>query len=138
MNSRAHALSAAESISQDRVIEWHLKNGGHNGRLAGHALRLLHEAVELCVNAGASEEEIHRRVAMEADKARSRSEFSETVEFAKVRDELADISFLVDVVAHHTGSTNIEAERMAKLNILHQRAWEADADGVLWRPGFCP
>lgn len=124
--------------TQVEVVKWHLGNGGHNGRLAGHALRLLNEAVELCVTAGASADEIGYRVAGEIAKAAARGEFDKPVTFEGVRKELVDVQFLGDVIAAHTGGTDLEAERTEKLSILHKRAWEADADGVLWRPGFTP
>lgn len=121
-----------------RVLKWHTDNGGHNGRLAGHALRLLHEAVELCVAAGSDRTEIEFRVGCELDKAERKAEFSIPVTLAIIREELADVSFLVDVLAHRTGNVDLAAERQQKLDVLDQRAWEADDDGVLWRPGYRP
>lgn len=124
--------------TQADVVRWHVANGGNNGRLAGHALRLLNEAVELCVTAGASADEIGSRVSAEIAKAASRGEFEKEVTFDGVRAELVDVQFLSDVIAYHTGSLNIETERRTKLEILNERKWEADRDGVLWRPGFTP
>lgn len=124
--------------TKTEVVRWHTDNGGHNGRIAGHALRLLNEAIELCVTAGADAGEIGERVAAELAKAAERGEFQEPVTFDGVRKELVDVQFLADVIAHHTGNVDTECERREKLAVLHERAWEADEDGVLWRPGHCP
>jgi hypothetical protein len=124
--------------TRERVVRWHERNGGHNGRLAGHALRMLHEVIEVCVSAGSDRAEIEGRVASELDKAERKGEFTAEVTLQAVREELADVGFLVDVLAHHTGNVDLEVERLAKLEILDRREWEADTDGVLWRPGHLP
>src|SRR5260221_269686 len=59
-------------------IQWHLDFGGHNGRIAGHALRVLNEVVELCVVAGARREEIVERITQEINKTDKRGDFSDT------------------------------------------------------------
>lgn len=123
---------------QYRVVKWHLDNGGSNKRLAGHALRLLHETIELCVAAGASENELRQRVDMEINKEKERGEFTLPVEFEKVREEMADVAILHTILAHHTGSMDISGDCSSKIDVLLTRAWEADEDGVLWRPGRAP
>ncbi len=64
--------------TQLAAVDWHLGAGGKNVRLAGHALRLLCEAVELCVAAGANPQEIEQRVHSEIAKALERGEFTGT------------------------------------------------------------
>ena len=124
--------------TRSKVLDWHKTNGGKNVRLAGHALRLLNEAVELCVASGASADEIGSRVAAEIAKLAERGEFKLPVDFSTVRDELSDVTILGDVLASYTGSVDLTPERERKIIILHERKWEADRDGVLWRPGHCP
>lgn len=118
-----------------KIAQWHTEAGGYNGRIAGHALRLLNEAIELCIVAGASAGEISSRVGAEIAKAANRGEFEQQVTFEAVRAELADVIITADVVAHYTGNVNMDIECTHKLEILKERKWEADSDGVLWRPG---
>ena len=126
------------TATQLAAVDWHLGAGGKNVRLAGHALRLLCEAVELCVAAGANPQEIEQRVHSEIAKALERGEFNRPVNFDAVREKLVDVQILGDVLAHHTGDVDTEREKADKIAVLHQREWEADRDGVLWRPGRAP
>lgn len=123
---------------RDRVIAWHEKNGGRNGRLAGHALRLLHETIELCIACGAGLDEINERVNYEIAKAIKKKDFDSPVTIDNAREEMADVSFLLDVLAHRTGNADLTGVRETKLAVLDGREWEADNDGVLWRPGHIP
>ena len=125
-------------ILQDAAVGWHVGAGGKNVRLAGHALRLLNEAVELCVAAGARPGEIHNRVVDEIAKADGRGEFRMRVDPAVVRAELVDVQILGDILAHHTGDVCTDTEYAAKLPVLAAREWEPDKDGALWRPGRAP
>ncbi|SRR5260221_9512849 len=122
-------------------IFWHLENGGHGGRLAGHALRLLNEAVELCVAAGATSDEVYDRVKDELNKVYDRGvtdpgllgrRFKHGPE--ELAEEIADVQILLNVLAHHAGHANTRPLVDAKLDVLRQRKWEVDGDGVLWRP----
>lgn len=126
--------------NSNAVIRWHTENGGHNnGRLAGHALRLLNEAVELCVACGASADEIGARVASEIAKAAGRKEFGHSViDYDEVREELVDVQFLSEVLAHHTGDVDLCIERDKKLDVLWERKWRVDRDGCLWREAPIP
>lgn len=119
-----------------RTAQWHVDAGGSKGRLAGHALRLLNEAVELCIAAGAGADEIKDRVKAELWKAFERAEIHKPVDEAKVRAELADVQVCTDVLANYTGNVDLTKEREHKLVILKERQWEADSDGALWRPGM--
>lgn len=126
-----------EAESAKDVRQWHVSQGGHCGRLAGHALKLLEEAVELAVVAGAGRREIEDVVAFEIDKARSRAEFvapGVPVPKGKVLDELADVALLVDLLEMHLGGWLEDAKRR-KVVVLGQREWLVDPDGVLYRPG---
>ena len=118
---------------KDRVVSWHISNGGFNGRIAGHALRLLNEAVELCVACGADPVEIGERVHMEIAKARSRNELGTVQCVPTIREELADVDILSTVIAHHTGNRNLDIDCENKVSVLFQRKWTVDSDGVLWR-----
>jgi hypothetical protein len=146
-----HNFLAATSTQAD-VIEWHIKAGAANRRLAGHALRLLHECVEVCLAAGASGQEITDATLSELRKAvaqgtslegflpeRSISAAVRAAVSAAVRDELADVSIVLDTVAFWaSGSPNLEPERAAKIAELWKRSWTQDTDGVLWQPGKVP
>jgi nucleoside 2-deoxyribosyltransferase len=114
------------------VMRWHIQNGGAFNRPAGHALRLLREVIELCITSGASEEEIFNHSEAEIIKAYDRNEWGGDP--SQAPQEWADCQLLLDVYAGHAGIDKVSAKR-DKLDILHERAWEADADGVLWRPG---
>jgi len=126
--------------TQRAAVAWHVGAGGRCSRLAGHALRLLNEAVELCAAAGASPLEIETHVHAEIAKALERGEFSASgpIDPYAVRKELVDVQILGDVLAHWTGGVDTEVLRAAKIMILHERDWEAAADGALWRPGRAP
>ena len=114
---------------------WHIECGGHFDRPAGHALRLLREVIELCVAAGASEDEIINHTSAEIAKAQSRGEFGGNP--ADVPAEWADCSILLEVFRHHAG---IDKNRVVreKLDVLWNRAWEAAPSGALYRPGCVP
>lgn len=113
------------------IIKWHQEQGGCGFRLAGHALRLLNETIELCVTAGATHFEILKVVNSECNKAIDRHEFGGNI--SELPQEFADVSFLQEVFAYYAG-INIEQAREDKFKILLDRRWRADADGVLWRP----
>jgi hypothetical protein len=124
----------------EAIIRWHEKNAGSLIRPAGHALRLLCEVVEVCVAAGASGEEIGAAVGAEIYKQANRGDFHVSEGFNKpaIRAELADVCILTTVLAHYTGSSDMSPDVSHKLVVLEARKWEADADGVLWRPGHLP
>jgi dCMP deaminase len=114
-------------------VQWHREQGGHDGRLAGHALRLLHEAVELCVAAGAQRHEIEHAVVKETIKAEFRKDFRVDVG-PGVSEEIADVQLLLNVFSHYAQVTDVRPLLDRKMKINHERKWEVDADGVLWRP----
>ncbi len=124
---------------QKDVCFWHTKNGGKNVRLAGHALRLLNEAVELCLAAGASQTEIRTvvvdKIIEEAAKPHSESSVVDSV---AVREEAADVVILATIVGLHTGDPDLGPDVQKKISVLWQRQWAADQDGVLWRPDRLP
>lgn len=115
-----------------QIVKWHQDNGGFSGDLAGHACRLLRETVELCIAAGADVDRIIPAVESEIAKADKRGEFGGNPD--DLPQEFADISFLQDVFAHYA-KINVPQARKDKFAILLDREWEADKDGVLWRPG---
>lgn len=119
-----------------RVVEWHRSNGGYGGRLAGHALRALTEMVELCVASGASAVEISKQVSDQLVRE-TRKKLYPSIDPVGIREELADVTMLLDVIDHFSSDKpgELYADRERKLAINHARAWEADKDGVLWQPG---
>lgn len=123
--------SLTPSLSHQAVIHWHQLNGGNKGRLAAHALRLLNEAVELCIACGAERTEIAERVFKEFEKATSKNEWGGNPD--DIAGECADVSLLLDVVAHY-GDVCLQDARITKFEVVLKRDWYADEDGVLWRP----
>ena len=113
------------------IIKWHKDQGGHGGRLSGHALRLLRETVELCIASGATYKEINEATYAECIKATNRHEWGGNPD--DLPQEFADVSILQEVFAHYAG-IDVERAREDKFKIILDRKWSADADGVLWRP----
>lgn len=115
------------------LLAWQEKFGGSNIRPAGHALKLLGEAVELAIACGADRIEIDDVITTELLKAYDRREFTCTFSHAKASEEVADVLALLTILAQNN---RIDASMAVdvKLPILHQRLWEADKDGVLRRP----
>lgn len=122
---------------EEQVMTWHTRNGGFSGRPAGHALRMLREAVELCFAAGSSEQEIIDAVGEEITKAIERSEITNKLDIKTIGGECADVQLLLTLFASRFG-IDIEQQVAAKMKILYERKWEADKDGVLWREGRIP
>ncbi len=118
-----------------RIIGWHAENGGFNGRPAGHACRMLREVVELCFASGATATEVANAVMDEVKKEASRHTFAEMNQ-AKMEEEAADVAILFEVFKTYNGMDyRINEAVEEKLQVLYERLWEIDADGVLWRPG---
>jgi len=119
---------------QRLVMEWHQRHGGHAGRPAAHALRILREVTELCVASGATQHEIITNLFAEIDKAKDRGEFRANPTPANMAEEVADVHILLTVYAHY-GKIDEVGALAKKFRTVEQRQWEADQDGVLWRPG---
>jgi NTP pyrophosphatase (non-canonical NTP hydrolase) len=117
------------------VCRWHAENGGHFCRPAGLALRLLREAVELCVAAGAIPAEIAAHTESEISKARERGEIGGNLD--ALPGEVADVHLLLDVFANYAG-IDIKAEARKKMDINWTRQCEAGASGALYRLGNVP
>jgi hypothetical protein len=128
---------------QRRIIEWHQENGGSKGiSPAPHALRLLREVVELCMECGASEGAIRGAVQEEFRKELQKRDADciyrrdvAVLNFDKIREEMADSQFLLWILEHLWGGYPAElvTQRENKLQVLKERLWRADEDGVLWR-----
>lgn len=118
------------------IIKFHAKNGGFGGHPSGHALRLLREVVELCVACGADRARIQKAILEELDKATMRGELGTYTEEG-MAEEVADCEILLTVFKHYFfyDQEQEEVAIMRKLGICKERKWEADLDGVLWRPG---
>jgi hypothetical protein len=119
------------------LMAWHKKQGGFGGRPAGHALRALREMTEMCIAAGASREEIESATHAEIIKGELRGEFNlpdEDIPY-KILEEFSDVIILMTIFQGYFLSTEaVEKGLETKFGICKQRAWTADADGVLWRP----
>ena len=112
------------------VMRWHRENGGRPIGMAGHALRILNEVIELCIAAGAQSADIYHVVHSELTKAFVRGDFNG--ERGIVDGEWADCALLLDIFAGHYGIDSVTARRN-KLDTLWERRWRADECGVLWR-----
>lgn len=126
-----------DPVTESEIMNWHQSQGGSGKRLAGHALRMLREMVELCVASGASEAEIKMAVRRECDKASDREEFGKAP--MGFIEEFVDVGLLSVVYRNYfIPRGSLENEMRRKLDVCRARSWEADADGVLWRPGTKP
>lgn len=113
------------------IARWHAESGGSGLRLDCHALRFLHEAVELCIAAGASLDDINSAVGDEITKAIVRGEVGGND--GAIGGEVADCRISLDVFAHYAG-VDQNKEVRAKLAVLWNRKWQADGGGALYRP----
>lgn len=118
------------------VIAWHQYNGGAFHRPASHGVRLLGEVLELCFALGASTEEVEAMVAAEVAKAIERKEPGQ-YNPTKVFDEVGDVGILFDLLTQYL-KVNPDTAKEEKLEIISEREWEADIDGVLFRPDRIP
>lgn len=119
-----------------QVVDWHLSQGGAGHRAAGHALRIFRECFELCVASGSSRNELFEAFLAEMDKADKRQEFSLPHSTSAVLEEFVDVKMLMTVFKRYfIIPRDLDSMEWQKLAICRQRQWEADADGVLWRPG---
>lgn len=119
-----------------QIIDWHQSQGGAGHRAAGHAMRILRECVELCVISGANRNELFAAFVAEIDKADRRQEFSIPHSMQEVLEEFVDVKILMTVFKRYfIIPRDLEQAEWNKLAVCRERKWEADADGVLWRPG---
>ena len=125
-------------ILENRATEirlWHTHNGGfckaHN--FAPHALRLLEEVIELCVASGAQLNDIFFRSNGAIDKEFKKHGKLVIAAPENMKEEFADVQFLLFILAGFAG-VDINVECINKYEILLERKWEVDKDGVLRRP----
>lgn len=112
------------------IARWHSESGAHFARPASHAVRLLREAVELCVASGAYQGEIREAVNAEINKAILRGEgFDE----AAIKEEWADCEILLRAFKH-LAKIDEHSEIRKKVDVLWGRRWQADEGGALYRP----
>ena len=123
---------------QNEVMNWHKNNGGYNGSPAGHALRMLREVVELCIAAGAQPKDITTTVSDELKKEMTENfEHIGRVNISTLPYEVADVQLLLMVFA---GYQQVDIMKLSKhkFEIVLERKWQVDSQGVLWRPGRRP
>ena len=115
------------------TVDWHTVSGGScnsEEHLSGHVLRLLHEVAELCISCGGTPSDMISAVSDELHKAFTKNEFKN---LDNIGEECADCQILFYTVANYANiclTDNVSR----KLSILKGRRWEADKNGVLWRP----
>lgn len=125
-----YLMSARQPID---IPRWHQEHGGNFNKPAGHALRLLNEVVELCMASGASEFDIRHHVVTEIDRQKDKFDFKIEGNPNSLPEEWADCQILLNIFAHYAHINKTTAVR-EKVDVLWERQWEADEDGVLWRP----
>ncbi len=116
------------------VVRWHRSHDGgveNDSDLKFHALRLLHEAVELCIATGADGNAIGEVFADELHKGTIRGEFGK-INPSGMFEEIADVAILLEVLADQVDLSIDDAVR-DKLIILNTPKWNCDEHGVLWR-----
>lgn len=116
-----------------QVIDWHRENGGFAGYPAQQALRMFREMVELCIASGNRAYDLQGALQDEIDKAYRKGEIHGCAMLMAMAEEVADVTILMDVFCSCNDIDDFEA-RASKLQILHEREWEPDSFGVLWRP----
>lgn len=116
-----------------QILEWYHEQGGHAGRPGAHATRMFREVVELCITAGADEEELRKAFEAEIFKARKRRDFEKMHTPSDVLDEVGDVELTFEVFCS-LYNYNRQVASVHALNKCRHRAWEPDKDGVLWRP----
>lgn len=123
--------------SQQEILRWHQNQGGFPGSPAAHALRLLRECVELCVASGASQTDLTEAMNAEIAKASRKGEFRPgKADLNAVLEEMADVTILTTVFqGYFLDEPSVDWAVDKKFEICRMRHWEADAAGVLWRPG---
>jgi NTP pyrophosphatase (non-canonical NTP hydrolase) len=115
-------------------MEWHQANVGHPGHPAAHALKLLEEAVELCVASGASANAIISITKGEVDKAQQRQQFNRGGRPNEMAEEFSDVAICLIIAAFYA-RVSLDEEVLRKLPVLKKRAWAPNRDGTLRRPG---
>ncbi|KKL86526.1 hypothetical protein LCGC14_1943870 [marine sediment metagenome] len=123
-----------DTLLTNQVIGWHLSNGGFCPvqEQKYHALRLLHEAVELCLATGADKYETTAVVQDEVVKHMERHGSTTAINLASVWEEIADVAILLEIFVYYT-DVAIDNVVRDKLDVLYERKWKADEHGVLWR-----
>ncbi|KKM07496.1 hypothetical protein LCGC14_1733370 [marine sediment metagenome] len=119
----------------DEVARWHLNNGGYCDTpevYKYHTLRLLHEAVELCLASGANDLMVSDVLDEEINKHKARYGDHTVISMDDISGEIADVAILLELFAGCV-EVDIDLAVQDKLDILHQRQWEPDIHGVLWR-----
>lgn len=117
-----------------QIIDWHLNSRGFCDTpevYKYHTLRLLHEAVELCLASGANDAQILEACNGEINKHKERYGHT-TINLENIVEEVADVAILLEVFVNYT-QISIDDAVHDKLAILHTRKWHADENGVLWR-----
>ena len=124
---------APRPIENTDSVDWFRRNQGHGH--AGphpHALKLLSEAIELCMACGCARDDVFEEVVrkMSEDISDPLPESKRTLEHQ--RHELADCQISLDVVAYAAGFVTRQAVH-EKIQILDERQYHPDEQGVLRR-----
>lgn len=113
------------------IARWFSESGGSFIRPGSHAVRLLREVAELCISAGATEDEVIDAMGAEIGKAHARAEWGGNPD--EVPTEWADAAILLKVF-EHLAKINGNQVMRDKLDVLWERQWAPDFGGALYRP----
>lgn len=97
-----------------------------------HCLRLLEEVVELCLAAGASQDDVYVTAMNAGDtvcKKTGQRYLDHHPKPAKVPEEMADCAIVLDVLAERRG-IDLRAEVDRKMIRNRQRRWQVNDDGT--------
>lgn len=119
-------------MNMQRILAWQKKFGGSNINPAGHALKLLGEAIELCIVAGATDSAIVEVV--NASLLKDGDKITGKLDSHELRKECADVAICLALLAMNNGVALDELVSL-KLNLLFERDYVADQDGVLRQRG---
>lgn len=122
----------AAGETQASVGAWAMGLAPHAGEHpAALACRLLQEAVELCIAAGAKDSEIDDAVDEEIVKASKRRELGCRKSNAEIAKEAADVQILAWVFAQGLGFDLAQAAD-AKMVVNRSRHWHVTEQGTLY------
>jgi len=118
----------------DLIFNWWSSEGGnfHSCNFGEHSKRLLREVVELCMACGISVNAIKETVQQEGIRHDREMNPKSSEALRKQRLELSDVYILLAIM--RVGLAHENGDILQKLKVNLGREWEADEDGVLWRP----
>jgi hypothetical protein len=139
MTTTPRKVLCVPSETQETIGEWNRATFGEADDFGPqHALRLLEEVAELCLDCGASEWEIHNTLGLAVFRAsgkfldaegRSRGHRERFPRPASAPGEMADCAIVLYGLAERRG-VDLHAEIDKKMKTNRSRTWAARGDGT--------